>query len=258
MKKVSVLALVLAVVLSLSGCQDSEFPKIAEAKKEPIQAAFAAHMGCPFVWEFDDPENGNVRYYGTFGDRDVIFYQHEYGSLEFELAGFTFTGDEPFSIYLVGENSASNLRQAVQYGKFSEQYVEEIWEAHTNRAYQQPTSEKKEHIKKKVLFNRGVLLEWCDDEDYDNHTRYYGSYDGYDVFYECPPANYGTSGTTYIGEYGFRNSGYFWIFAYKDGTLIPLEDAYEAGIISDKSMARICDVHLRYDKKLNPRIYEEQ
>lgn len=74
---------------------------------------------------------------------------------------------------------------------------------------------------------------------------YYGTYDGYSIFY----ARYGLGPTVvqyvYIGDVLLdydSNGGAVRFFAYKDGELIRLNEAYEKGYVTIETVQKVADL----------------
>lgn len=50
-----------------------------------------------------------------------------------------------------------------------------------------------------------------------------------------------------------RHNTSFVLYAYKNGAFIELEDAYEQGLISDRSLAKIVKKHSQYEESIGGR-----
>lgn len=75
---------------------------------------------------------------------------------------------------------------------------------------------------------------------------YYGRYQGYDIVFMETMLQI-LSGKR-IGDEEFYHSTSSVLYAYKNGELIELEEAYELGLISDRSLAEIAKRHSRYEE----------
>lgn len=73
---------------------------------------------------------------------------------------------------------------------------------------------------------------------------YYGTENGYHIiFYHTVYDNICTSWTRDIAGYSFYGGGNAQLVAYKKGEFIDLKEAYEKGIISQKTIAKAAELH---------------
>ena len=95
-------------------------------------------------------------------------------------------------------------------------------------------------------YEMGIWFDGSEESKHLGTLCYYGRYQGYDViFVETMLAV--ISGKK-IGNEEFHHSSGFVLYAYKNGEFIPLGDAYEQGLISDRSLARIAKKHSNYEE----------
>lgn len=93
---------------------------------------------------------------------------------------------------------------------------------------------------------------WYDTEAGTHGACYYGSYDGYEVFF-MPTMLCVLSGKEIAGEI-FTYSSSFVIYAYKkqsSAEFLLLENAYEDGLISTGSISEIAKIHRAYHGEMN-------
>ena len=89
-------------------------------------------------------------------------------------------------------------------------------------------------------------------ENYKHGVQYYGTFNGYHIIlysYERITQDVWLI-TKKIGEYQFLYLDPFQLFAYKDGTVIPLSEAYEKGYVSESQMGEIYQCYERYRQEI--------
>lgn len=89
-----------------------------------------------------------------------------------------------------------------------------------------------------------LVLIWADDADDYHNTRYYGTYDGYVVFFRKGGLDAFTDKK--YDKYTFSYSSDFSLYAYKEGEFYMLEDIYEQGLINDEAIEEIWNTHRGY------------
>jgi hypothetical protein len=112
------------------------------------------------------------------------------------------------------------------------------------------TPELKQEIET-VFLNKGMeQIEW---EEFEylgvnlvhETIRYYGNYGDWSVFF----ANWGISGAgigeTKVGGVFFEYGNGLDVWAYKDGELLKLDEAYEKGHITVEDLQAIADLHIQ-------------
>ena len=75
--------------------------------------------------------------------------------------------------------------------------------------------------------------------------RYYGTYDGWSVFFAVWGFGPAVSMKTSVGGIFFEEGNGLDIWAYKDGELLKLEKAYELGYIDVKDLQKIADLYIQ-------------
>ena len=76
--------------------------------------------------------------------------------------------------------------------------------------------------------------------------RYYGTFSGYHIVFVPIQSTHRTDTTLEIGETIFSYADTFRLFAYRNGTLISLEEAYNRGLIDDAQIKQIGQCYERY------------
>lgn len=100
-------------------------------------------------------------------------------------------------------------------------------------------------------YEMGIWFDGSEESKHLGNLCYYGRYQGYDViFMETMLQVLSGKG---IGEEEFHHNTSFVLYAYKNGEFIELEDAYEQGLISDRSLARIAKKHSKYEECIGGR-----
>lgn len=93
---------------------------------------------------------------------------------------------------------------------------------------------------------------WADEIEspYEAFTRYYGSENGYIILYKLENVVWGTGYLQKIANYRFVNGSgrHFRFFAYKNGKFMDLNDAYEAGLISQDMIKSIWEKYTILDR----------
>ena len=75
--------------------------------------------------------------------------------------------------------------------------------------------------------------------------RYYGTYDGWSVFFAVWGLGPAVTMPTSVGGVFFEYGNGLDIWAYKDGELLKLDKAYEQGYIDVKDLQKIADLHIQ-------------
>ena len=75
--------------------------------------------------------------------------------------------------------------------------------------------------------------------------RYYGTYDGWSVFFAVWGLGLAVSMETSVGGIFFEVGDGLDIWAYKDGELLKLDKAYEQGYIDVEDLKKIADLHIQ-------------
>ena len=105
------------------------------------------------------------------------------------------------------------------------------------------TDEKKQEIE--------TAFGWQPDGWFDAETRYwghryYGSDNGYDILFVG--GQMAVSTTKYIAGQGFTYGTAFQLYAYKDGEVVDLEQAYTDGLVSQSAIEQAAQYHITCEK----------
>lgn len=90
-------------------------------------------------------------------------------------------------------------------------------------------------------------LYWVESPD-KRGDRYYGTYQGYDIFLLGSWDGVAVNCTITVGEQKFGYPQGFGLYAHKNGKIISLKDLYEDGKISDESVAAAAKIHRAYER----------
>ena len=104
------------------------------------------------------------------------------------------------------------------------------------------TEEKKKEISRAWLLYHKEVLDWDDDDDF----RYYGNYNGYDMFFYDGGLQTQALWGYEIGGQNFSHSHSFQIYAYRNEKFYDLNEIkalHLIGIISKKSLAAMAETH---------------
>lgn len=120
------------------------------------------------------------------------------------------------------------------------------------------TPELKTEIEAALVKRGRERLEW---EEYYKGTmlvhetvRYYGTYDGWSIVFSNGGGSLSEVMDQIVGGVYFETSGSLPIMAYRNGELLHLREAYEAGYISKETLQKVADLHIQrelawYQKK---------
>ncbi|MBE6959985.1 MAG: hypothetical protein E7448_04605 [Ruminococcaceae bacterium] len=105
-------------------------------------------------------------------------------------------------------------------------------------------------MKEEILeaYKKQYNIEYSKDIwEYESHIRYYGTENGYVFLYE----NTGMCalGELRVGGRVFNSNYVFVITVYKDGKFMKLEDAFEQGLVTKSTIAKIWEVHQEYETR---------
>ena len=91
------------------------------------------------------------------------------------------------------------------------------------------------------------LGDWCEDDtnDYTDGVRYYGSYDGYDIFFR--PNGDDAITKLEVEDVTFEHSNGFEIYAYRSGTFTPIKKLASQGKLPQGALVELAAVHQSYE-----------
>ena len=91
---------------------------------------------------------------------------------------------------------------------------------------------------------------WWSEDNPLAKVRYYGTYNGYDILLSEGMTN--GFMTISVAESYFNYHCGFELYAHKDGTRIPLKEAYEQGLVSKETIEKVAELHQQCYEKLFP------
>ncbi len=102
----------------------------------------------------------------------------------------------------------------------------------------------KERIERAFSKHEGfpVTFHWVEQGEQCG-ARFYGTYNGCDVFFYQGEVVLGVETTIAVGDYRFFNGSGFGLYVHKNGKILDLADAYKQGLISDGSLELIYAEH---------------
>lgn len=114
-----------------------------------------------------------------------------------------------------------------------------------NEPLSPPTGEEYERLRVQAswLLCTGSLSDF---DNIDRTQRYYGRFQGMDVFYSARGMAGIPEGNKIIGNEVFAGTGYK-LYIQKDSTFYTLENAYAIGLISDDTMTQIAQIHNQHE-----------
>jgi hypothetical protein len=91
--------------------------------------------------------------------------------------------------------------------------------------------------------------EWCevDEEEFVDGVRYYGSYAGFQIIFR--PTGDDAITELEVEDLTFAHNNGFEIYAYRDGTFTPLQEACEEGKLSVTELKELSLQHLAYETR---------
>lgn len=91
--------------------------------------------------------------------------------------------------------------------------------------------------------------EWCevDEEEFVDGVRYYGSYAGFQIIFR--PTGDDAITELEVDDLTFAHNNGFEIYAYRDGTFTPLQEACEEGKLSVTELKELSLQHLAYEAR---------
>lgn len=91
--------------------------------------------------------------------------------------------------------------------------------------------------------------EWCevDEEEFVDGVRYYGSYAGFQIIFR--PTGNDAITELEVEDLTFAHNNGFEIYAYRDGTFTPLQEACEEGKLSVTELKELSLQHLAYETR---------
>ena len=133
-------------------------------------------------------------------------------------------------------SATQTQQQNVQYLSAEKKLaIEAAWKAHTGDAFDQWYSEV--------------------DGKSEDGVRYYGTYGEVDVLFE---PTFGEAITVQrIGGVMIQHSNTFELYAFADGKLYDLQDAFAEGLIDEEAMQTVARLHVQYDAHFTPIVLEK-
>lgn len=282
MKILSIIVL-LALVLSLfTGCQSSSTgggmnssteatelsdpnvlyqDPLSEERKEEINKVLK--IGLDYV----DPFYGSC-VYGTINDCVII---REPADIDmgptkgyFEVAGYMFQWSSDFGFLVYRDGEVSRLKEAYEKGWLTEKQIEVIHaESHKRYAnrirlttetdfyphnyysdrylYRDPLSESlKKMVSEAFLTQCGIAVDW----DYD--YTFYGTINGYAILMAVDQAAEPAYCAKWIGKYPFEWVAPFTLYAYQDGKVYELQEAFDKEYLDEWNIYFIRERNIQY------------
>lgn len=261
-----------------TGMNDSlEIGAPDDSTKLRLEKLYGRESGNHLTWYTEECRSGleGARYYGRYGYFDVwLAVIDTVVPMEKEIAGITFCSEYSFALYasngieLYGLEYLYNSLQlitkediaaiALIHQKYEDRIIERRSELDgTEESPNCVSSEqltlpilsdsKKTELKKAHQEAFGVTPCW-DDQAYSDF-RYYGSYDGCEVFFQSTMLTVFSEQT--IAEENFTHSGTFMLYAFRADEWKSLEDAYDYGWVSAASIVNISKIHEEYEKRIS-------
>jgi len=199
--------------------------------------------------EADEQFVCGMRYYGTYNGYVILLDEGDYTWKSLKIGETEFRYRSPFQLYAYRDGKLYSLRTVYEDGKVTDGQIAQILKKHTEFAasgqlpYDPPTEEQRNEIKQAytVLTGRDyagndgkLAYQICG-------MRYYGIHNGYTIlFYE---GDMTVESGERIGSEMFRHGRNFSLYAWRDGKLQKLKDAYEAGLLREEDIAYIAEIH---------------
>lgn len=268
MKEICWLLIITLLLGCLAGCGDKEaHPSgnenntLLQGLKDEIKEVYEASGTSWDTW-WDEGNKFGSRYYGTYNGYIILFHKDVAADPEdIRIADYTFTYAIPFNLFAYKDRQFHSLKDIYQQGLVSEEAIKSIWEAHCRYQEAQYANDApienedgtlSEEMKKEMDFHysQGYAIslgKWWD-EGNKYGPRYYGTHDGYVVYFTQggPDALW----TITIADYTFEYANYFMLRAYKDGKFYSLEELYAQRIVDADAIKSIWDTHCRHQEEL--------
>ena len=217
----------------------------------------------------DVTESGDhyIRYYGTYNGYIIIFAKSNATAIgEMNIAGKLFLCSNLFHIYAYRDGELYKLQDVYNDGLLSDENIAEIYEIHKrfefrDRRWWHPSEISFPEEMLEGLQKNGFLIESLDEISCEidplSKTRYYGMYHEYIILFSAGEMRVNTE-ITVAGE-TFFHGDCFNIYAYKDGELYTLQEAYEKGILNEEDIKDIAEYHRQFEDdmcKISEELYE--
>ena len=120
------------------------------------------------------------------------------------------------------------------------------------------SEDKKEKLEEDWFKIEGKPIEWWDYENGQYQgARYYGTFNGYVVFFTEVGGLTADEGVRFVGDFEFHHPDHFEIYAYKNGEFYSLADVHKDGLLTDEQIEEIFNIHWhKYQKQIFPLFYE--
>ncbi len=177
---------------------------------------------------------------------------------EFTFSGHTFRSRNAFGLYVFSSQHLDSLDVTlnlfiplVEYINSStieetallvsvqmhNLYEEELYGSFLNEMPQENPADDLLRLKAAWLVNFGQVPAF---EDV-NGPRYYGTFSGYDIIFS--PTQLTATQTQTIGGESFSHTSSFELLAFKDWQFYKLQDVYDQGLISQKNIVQLAQIH---------------
>lgn len=223
---------------------------------EEIENAWLATTGMPLGgWCEEDGGTlpDGARYYGTYGDYDIIFLPTGDDAItELEIEDVTFKHNITFDIYAYRDGSFTPLEEAYAGGGLTRGELRQLALRHLTyetRRVQTGSPAITQDIQQgmKLAFLQQFVAE-------DGHTAseltvtYYGEYDGAHVGFVHGILHYTQAFTSEtVGGVTFRYSTGQKLLVFFEGELMSLAEAYESGILTQEHLRALHDAYAPKD-----------
>ena len=252
----------------------SDVPQLSQERKAAILNK-VKNWGFAEDLDFANPARGKdgIRYYGSYSYEtswgpiktcDYIYIPC--GSMtvatQLDFGGNVFRSPNAFGLYVystyesggktydslhsiafpmytdvqLDEESAAQISYALQLHNAYEYWIHG---SVLTEMPQIPKQKEQMRVNAVWLIYSGSIRDFFDSEKPGGYGDYWGTFDGYDVFFYEGVAQAVT--TIYVGNVEFSHGCAFTIILHKDGKFCNIQHAYETGRISDETVAAIHD-----------------
>ncbi len=251
-------------MLSLASCGESGVPRdsLTDAQRAKIEKYCLNNFYYAMNW-YDESSVYALRYYGNYGEDDAVpvFCQivpptsknDELNKLT--VYDYSFSACGAIDLGAICDGTVYTLKQAYQKKYITDDELKEI-----SKVHESALSEYRElgliddegfatgHPIEWAWATRGELEPLSGDGFYteiaDGELYYYGNYGGADVLVCMRGVKYSMSDRVSVGGIDFVYGLYpFEIHVYANGAFSTLNEAYDAGIITDAELAEIKAFH---------------
>ncbi|MBE6916700.1 MAG: hypothetical protein E7470_02170 [Ruminococcaceae bacterium] len=272
MKRVCAIILLAASVIALfAGCQEPYDPNVlydeplSEELKQEINHALILQCDTKINWEYFDPYYG-YPWYGTINNCIILRTPDPDNSFMptsglVEVADYSFVWSWGFGLHVYRDGEACTLKEAYEREWLTKEQIGKIYEKH-NRFYEgllriyadshDPSAYHPDYLSIKPIpketkqkIDSALSAQYNVNVNWDDASSYIGTINYCTILKTVKSENQAAPfhDSLTIADYAFEWHEPFNLYAYRDGEVCELKEAYEKGWLTKIQIGKIYERH---------------